>query len=107
MSNKPILGTTIYSFTNEWLHRMYTLEEEIEKVAELDLGPAVEIVGFQSIREYPDVSDETARRFREQLDRHGLIPSCLGGNCDVGRDPKRRMTDDETGRLRGAADRQR
>jgi len=94
-TKKPILGTTIYSFTNEWLQRMYTFEEELQKVAELHLGPAVEIVGFQSIREYPDVSDEFARRFRELLDRYGLIPSCLGGNCDVGRDPKRRMTQDE------------
>ena len=62
-NKKPILGTTIYSFTNEWLRRMYTLEEEVQKVAELDLGPAVEIVGFQSLREYPDVSDESARQF--------------------------------------------
>ncbi len=92
---KPILGTTIYSFTNEWLRRMYTLEEEIQKVAELDLGPAVEGVGFQSFREYPDVSDEFAKNFRQLLDRYRLVPSCLGGNCDVGRDPKRRMTDDE------------
>ena len=95
-NKKPILGTTIYSFTNEWLRRLYTLEEEVQKVAELDLGPAVEMVGFQSLREYPDVSDESARHFRELLDRHGLIPGCLGGNCDVGRDPKRLMTDDET-----------
>ncbi len=95
-NKKPILGTTIYSFTNEWVRRMYTLEEAVQKVAELDLGPAVEIVGFQSLREYPDVSDEYADRFRRLLDHHGLIPSCLGGNCDVGRDPKRLMTDDET-----------
>jgi hypothetical protein len=94
-NTKPILGTTIYSFTNEWLRRMYTLDEEVQKVAELDLGPAVEIVGFQSIREYPDVGDEFARHFRGLLDRYELIPSCLGGNCDVGRDPKRRMTEDE------------
>jgi sugar phosphate isomerase/epimerase len=94
-NHRPILGTTIYSFTNEWLQRMYTLDEEVRKVAELDLGPAVEIVGFQSIREYPDVSDEFAKHFRELLDRCGLIPSCLGGNCDVGRDPRHRMTDDE------------
>jgi hypothetical protein len=94
-NNKPTLGTTIYSFTNEWLLRMYTLDEEIQKVAELDLGPAVEIVGFQSIREFPDVSDGFAGHFRGLLDRYGLIPSCLAGNCDVGRDPKRRMTEDE------------
>jgi sugar phosphate isomerase/epimerase len=95
MDSKPILGTTIYSFTNEWVQRMYTLDDEVQRVAELDLGPAVEIVGFQSIREFPDVSDEFARHFRALVERYGLIPSCLGGNCDVGRDPKRRMTDDE------------
>jgi hypothetical protein len=94
-NNKLVLGTTLYSFTNEWLRGMYTFDEELEKVAELDLGPAVEIVGFQSIREFPEVSDEFARHFRELLDRHGLIASCLGGNCDVGRDPKRLMTEDE------------
>ena len=106
-NNKPILGTTIYSFTNEWLQRMYTLEEEVQKVAELDLGPAVEIVGFQSLREYPDVSDESARHFRELLDRHGLIPSCLGGNCDVGRDSEAADDRGRDRRLRGATDRER
>jgi sugar phosphate isomerase/epimerase len=94
--NKPVLGTTLYSFTNEWLQGLYTLDQEVEKVAELGLGPAMEVVGFQSIREYPDVTDEFARHFRDLLDRHVLTPSCLGGNCDIGRDPKRLMTEDET-----------
>jgi hypothetical protein len=95
VSTKPILGTTLYSFTNEWLQGLYTLDQELEKVAELDLGPAVEMVGFQSIREFPDVTDEFARQFRSLLDRHGLVPSCLGGNCDVGRHRDRLMTEDE------------
>ncbi len=96
MNAKPILGTTLYSFTNEWLQRLYTLEELVDKVAESDLGPAVEVVGFQSFREYPDVSDEFARRFRDLLERRGLTPSCLGGNCDVGRHRDRLMSEDET-----------
>jgi hypothetical protein len=94
--NTPVLGTTLYSFTNEWLQGLCTLDQEVEKVAELGLGPAVEMVGFQNIREYPDVTDGFARHFRELLDRYELIPSCLGGNCDVGRDPKRPMTENET-----------
>ena len=64
-NNKPILGTTIYSFTNEWLRRMYTLDEEVQKVAELDLGPAVEIVGFP---EHPGVP-RRQRRVRATLPR--------------------------------------
>jgi len=96
VSAKPVLGTTLYSFTNEWLQRFYTLEELVAKVAELGLGPAVEVVGFQSFREYPDLSDEFARDFRSLLDRYGLFPSCLGGNCDVGRHRERLMTEEET-----------
>jgi hypothetical protein len=96
MSAKPILGTTLYSFTNEWLQGLYTLDEEVAKVAELDLGPAVEVIGFQTIREFPDVSDETVRHIRGLFDRYGLVPSCLGGNCDVGRHRDHPMTEDET-----------
>jgi sugar phosphate isomerase/epimerase len=95
MSTKIILGTTLYSFTNEWLQRAYTLDQLLEKVAELQLGKAVEVVGFQSIRSFPDVTDEFADHFRAQMDRLGLIPSCLGGNCDVGRRRGQLMTDDE------------
>lgn len=96
MSGKPVLGTTLYSFTNEWLQRLYSLEELVGEVARRGLGPAVEVVGFQSFREYPDVSDEFARQFRSLLERHGLQPSCLGGNCDVGRHRDRLMTEEET-----------
>ena len=94
-NNKPILGTTLYSFTNEWLQKMYTFDQLIEKVAELKLGPAVELVGFQSIRGFPEVTDEFARHFRDLLDHHELLPSCLAANCDVGRRRDRLMTDDE------------
>jgi hypothetical protein len=94
-AKKPILGVTLYSFTNEWLMRLHTLEELVAKVASLGLGPAVEVVGFQSIRTFPDVDDKFASQFRNLLDRHGLLPSCLGGNCDVGRRKDRLMTDDE------------
>ena len=95
MSAKPILGTTLYSFTNEWLQGLCTLDEEVAKVAELDLGPAVEIIGFQTIREFPDVADDTVRHIRGLFDRYGLVPSCLGGNCDVGRHRDHPMTEDE------------
>ena len=78
------------------MQRSYTFDQLIEKVAELKLGPAVEVVGFQSIRNFPDVSDEFADHFRSLMDKHGLIASCLGGNCDVGRRPGQLMSDDET-----------
>lgn len=91
----PILGTTLYSFTNEWQQRLYTLDSLMEKVARLGLGPAVEVVGFQTFRDYPDVSDDTARHFRGLLDRYELRPSCLAANVDIGRRRGQRMTPDE------------
>jgi hypothetical protein len=94
-NNKIILGTTLYSFTNEWLQRMYTFDQLIEKVAELKLGPAVEVVGFQSIRGFPDVSDEFVRHFRDLFEKYELIPSCLGANCDIGRRRDRPMSEAE------------
>lgn len=96
MNNKgPILGTTIYSFTNDWQLRLYSFDEIIAKVAELGLGPAVEVVGFQSFRRFPDVDDDLVGHFRDLFDKYELIPSCLGGNCDVGRRRDRLMSTDE------------
>ena len=94
-NNKPVLGTTLFSFTNEWLQRMFTFDQLIETVAELKLGPAVEVVGFQSIRGFPDVSDEFTHHFRDLFEKYELIPSCLGANCDIGRRRDRLMTEEE------------
>ena len=76
------LGTTLFSFNNEFHARQYTVEQLIDKVAELGLGPGVELVGFSHIREYPEVSDEFVRMFRSALERNHLEPSCLSMNCD-------------------------
>ncbi len=96
MSNAgPTLGVTLFSLTNEWQQRLYTLESMIAKVAELGLGPAIEVVGFQSFKSFPDIPDDEARRFRGLLDRYGLLPSCLGANIDLGRRRDRVMNDDE------------
>jgi sugar phosphate isomerase/epimerase len=96
MNNQgPILGVTLFSFTNEWQQQLYTLEEMIKKVAELGLGPGIEVVGFQSFRSYPDVPDQEAKKFRNLLDRHHLIPTCMGANIDIGRRRDRNMTSEE------------
>lgn len=94
-NQKPILGTTLYSFTHEWKARAYTLEKLIATIAEKKLGPGVEIVGFQSFRGFPDISDEYADQFKSMFEEHELIPTCLGGNIDVGRRPGKDMSEDE------------
>lgn len=91
----PVLGVSLYSFTNEWLLRQYDLEGLVARVAELGLGPAVEVVGFQSFRGYPDVSPEFVSYFRDLLERYELVPNCLGANVDLGIRKGRVMTTDE------------
>ena len=90
------LGVTLYSLTLEYRAGKYTFEELVRRAGELGVGPPVEIVGFQSIRGFPAVSDEFALRFRRLLDEAGLAPSCLGANIDTARRRDRHMTDGET-----------
>lgn len=89
------LGVTLYSFTNEFHGRQLSFEGLIRKVAELDLGPGLEVVGFQSIRTFPMVDDAYVKWFRDLLDECELEPSCLGLNADVNVHRSRPMTIDQ------------
>jgi sugar phosphate isomerase/epimerase len=91
----PKLGITLFSLTLEMRRPDYSLESMIAKVAELDLGPGLEMVGFQSIRDWPRVSDEFVSRFRSLLDEHELEPSAMSMNLDLARRRDRRMTEEE------------
>lgn len=77
------LGTTLFSFTNEFWSREYSFEQLVAKVGELKLGPGLEVIGFQSIRGFPEVSDEFAGSFRNLVAKYGLEPSSLAINADV------------------------
>lgn len=77
------LGATLFAFTNEWHARQYNLEQLVAKVAERKLGPGLEVIGFQSFRGFPHISDDTAARFKDLVAQHALTPSCLGLNADV------------------------
>lgn len=77
------LGTTLFSFTNEFWSRELTFEQLIAKVGELGLGPGLEVIGFQSIRGFPHVSDDFAARFRDLVAQHRLELSSLAINADV------------------------
>lgn len=93
--NGPTLGVTLFSFTNEWQQHLYTLDTMIAKVAELGLGPGIEVVGFQSFRSYPDIPDDEAHHFRDMLEKYNLIPTCMGANIDIGQRRDRLMTAEE------------
>lgn len=83
MNAGPMLGTTLYSFTNEWVSARYTLTELLEHVAEQGIGPGVELVGFQAIRDFPKVSTKFIDDFRNTVDRLGLVPTSLAANIDI------------------------
>jgi sugar phosphate isomerase/epimerase len=89
------LGTTLFSFTNEFHGREYSLDELIAQVASLGLGPGIEIVGFAHVRGFPIVTDEFADHFRNQLAKAGLEQSCLGINADRWIIPDKPMSDDD------------
>jgi sugar phosphate isomerase/epimerase len=91
----PQLGITLFSLTLEMRKPGYSLEEMIRKVAELDLGPGLELVGFQSIRDWPHVSDEFVREFRGLVEECGLTPTAMSMNLDLARRPDRWMSEEE------------
>jgi sugar phosphate isomerase/epimerase len=91
----PKLGITLFSLTLEMRRPDYSLESMIAKVAELDLGPGLEAVGFQSIRDWPRVTDDFVSRFRNLLAEHELEPSAMSMNLDLARRRDRRMTEEE------------
>jgi hypothetical protein len=76
------LGATLYAFTNEYITRRYSFADLLREVAARGLGPAIEVVGFQSFRSFPDVSDAEADAFRALVAELGLKPTSLGINSD-------------------------
>jgi sugar phosphate isomerase/epimerase len=91
----PKLGITLFSLTLEMRRPDYSLENMVRRVKELDLGPGVELVGFQSLRGWPQVSDDFASDFRNLLDECELLPTAMSMNLDLARRRDRFMTEDE------------
>ncbi|GIH64510.1 sugar phosphate isomerase/epimerase family protein [Microbispora siamensis] len=91
----PVQGVTLYSFTRAFHGRRYTFEELVREVARRGLGPGLELVGFQSIKGFPDVDPGFVTRFRSLIDETGLVPTCLSANADAGLRRDRMLTDDE------------
>jgi hypothetical protein len=89
------LATTAFSFTNEWLSRRYTLEQLLRRIAAEDLGPGVELIGFQAWRSYPALTSDEVLAFRRLVDDLGLEPAALGAYVDLARRVDRPMSTDE------------
>lgn len=91
------LGVTLYSMTNEWLAGQYTLPELVDEIGKRDLGPGVELIGFQSLRGFPNrVAKSDLRDLRAAIERNGLTPTSLAANADVARRADAWMDTDES-----------
>lgn len=91
----PRIGVTLYSFTPDFHAGRYTFEDLVVRAAELGLGPGLEVIGFQSFRNFPHMSDDAERRFLQLVDEHGWELSCLDGNVDVAVRADRLLDEDE------------
>jgi sugar phosphate isomerase/epimerase len=91
----PRTGVTLYSFTPDFHAGRVTLDDLLAKAAELDMGPGLEVIGFQSIRGFPNVTPEFERHFKGLVDRYGFEPSCLDCNADRAVRSDRLLTEDE------------
>lgn len=89
------LGVSLYSFTNEILSRSHDLPGLLHETAARGLGPGVEVVGFQSFRSFPDVSEREADAFRSAMAGAGLRPTCLGITADRFLRPGQAIADHE------------
>ncbi|HKT86029.1 MAG TPA: sugar phosphate isomerase/epimerase [Novosphingobium sp.] len=93
-STGPQVGVTLYSFTSEWLQRKFDLDSLMREVAKQNMGPNIEIIGFQSFREFPDVSDAFAGQFTELVAETGLNPVSCAINSDRFLRPGQQPIDD-------------
>lgn len=86
------VGTSAFSFTDEWLARRFTLPQLLTRIAELELGPGLELIGFQTWRSYPLLSPTEIVEFRRTVEVLGLQPAALGAEIDLLRRVDRPMT---------------
>ncbi|MGU3644311.1 DUF6379 domain-containing protein [Microbacterium sp. C23T] len=89
------LGLTLYSASAEFRAGWYDFDGLLDRVAELGIGPGIEIVASQVLPTYPVVSDEFVAQWRAAFDKHGFDASSFGANLDMGRRRDRDMTPDE------------
>lgn len=89
------LGLTLYSASAEFRAGWYDFDALLDRVAELGIGPGIEINAAQMIPSYPYVSDEFVSRWRAAFDKHGFDASSFGANLDMGRNRQRDMSPDE------------
>jgi sugar phosphate isomerase/epimerase len=90
------LSTSLFSLALEWNSGKYSLEQLIAKVHELKLGPGIEIIGFQSLKGFPGISDKAIGHVKNLIEKYAFEPACLDANVDVAIRRDRHLTVEET-----------
>jgi hypothetical protein len=70
----PRLGVMLFSLGGLFWQRRLSLTGCLEQVASLGPDQGIELVGAQSLRSYPHVSENEVREFRAAVDRTGVVP---------------------------------
>ena len=78
-------GSTLFSFTNEWLAATGPVEELLQRVAAQGLGPDLEVDGLTSFRGLPLPHDAEVESFRRACSALGLRPTVFGVYVDRAR----------------------
>ncbi len=90
------LATSLFSYAYEWNSGAYTFEDVIAKTRALDLGTGLEVIGFQSFKGFPFITDKQVSELKNLLDKYEFEPVCLDCNVDVAIKRHQYKTIDET-----------
>jgi hypothetical protein len=83
--------------TNEWLSGKYTLPQLVDEIGRRKLGPGIEMIGFQSLRGFPNKVDKRdIKDFLDAVERNELILTSLAGNADIATHGKQWMDTDQS-----------
>jgi sugar phosphate isomerase/epimerase len=77
------LATSLFSFAYEWNSGRYSLENLFAKTKEIALGNGIEMVGFQSLKGFPFLSENQIFEVKNLLDKYEFVPVCLDANVDL------------------------
>lgn len=70
------LGVSLYSFSREYFHRVYTLEDCLKKASEVGYE-GIEMLGSQMIPDYPFPKDDFFAQWHDWMAQYNLTPDCL------------------------------
>lgn len=90
------LAGSLFSYAYEWNSGDYTLEQMIAESRKRNLGTGLEVIGFQSLRNFPHISEQQVSELRALMERYAFEPVCLDANIDVAIRRHRYMDVDET-----------